>query len=305
MSNPYIPDEAPLAPGQQAQSSQVNTRYENTVAGFDKLPNPAVGKKGFSDPCPVGEPTDVDHAVTKQYADNLLAQNVADAQAAQLAAEAAETNAEASNSEAQQWAAHPEDDDLDGAPGQYSALHYAAKASKSEANAAASAGLVSPSFDSIAAMVAEVNLQIGQQVGVKEIGQYIIKDSGTGIPLANGNIAIPTGQINVKQFGAVGDGVTNDSTAFTDAITVAAGRTIYIPAGTYDVIGTFTGNFLSLGNVTITTGTVNYITEIAGDKLIYANNVEISKGSDSSLDNLAWGQGALSAGGLASLLTWQ
>jgi hypothetical protein len=50
--------------------------------------------------------------------------------------------------------------------------------------------------------------------------------------------------ISVKDFGAEGDGSTNDYTAFVNAM--AAGKTVYVPAGTY-VIGsalTLTGHFV-------------------------------------------------------------
>ena len=53
---------------------------------------------------------------------------LADAQAAAAAALVSETNAALSELNAEQWAVHPEDDDLDNYPGQYSALHWAAKA---------------------------------------------------------------------------------------------------------------------------------------------------------------------------------
>lgn len=46
--------------------------------------------------------------------------------------------------------------------------------------------------------------------------------------------------ISVKDFGAVGDGVTNDTSAVQAAITYAAplGKSIYLPAGTYKVTST-------------------------------------------------------------------
>lgn len=40
-------------------------------------------------------------------------------------------------------------------------------------------------------------------------------------------------RLSVVDFGAVGDGVTDDTAAFAAAYTAAAGSTIYIPAGTY------------------------------------------------------------------------
>lgn len=39
--------------------------------------------------------------------------------------------------------------------------------------------------------------------------------------------------LSVRDFGAVGDGVTNDAAAIQLAFTAAAGRTVYFPAGTY------------------------------------------------------------------------
>ncbi len=39
--------------------------------------------------------------------------------------------------------------------------------------------------------------------------------------------------ISVKDFGAVGDGVTNDTTAITNAFAAANGKALYFPAGTY------------------------------------------------------------------------
>jgi len=50
------------------------------------------------------------------------------AAASASAASTSETNAAASAVEAMQWAVHPEDDDVDSAPGQFSAFHWAQKA---------------------------------------------------------------------------------------------------------------------------------------------------------------------------------
>jgi hypothetical protein len=43
--------------------------------------------------------------------------------------------------------------------------------------------------------------------------------------------------LSVKDFGARGDGVTDDTTSIRNAITAAAGKTLYFPAGTYIVSG--------------------------------------------------------------------
>ena len=88
-------------------------------------------------------------------------------------------------------------------------------------------------FENTTALAA-ATLTAGQMVSVKEVGEYRIKASGSGITLANGNIAVPVASgtaVNVKQFGAVGDGVADDTAAIQAAID--SGAHVYIPAGTY------------------------------------------------------------------------
>jgi polygalacturonase len=56
------------------------------------------------------------------------------------------------------------------------------------------------------------------------------------VALAKSSTATATAGINVRAFGAVGDGQTLDSPAINKAIEYAAGRgggTVYVPAGTY------------------------------------------------------------------------
>lgn len=60
--------------------------------------------------------------------------------------------------------------------------------------------------------------------------QLLIDNNIAAINLINekiDNVSI----VNVKDFGAVGDGATNDTQAFIDAL--ATGKTIYVPTGTY------------------------------------------------------------------------
>lgn len=106
------------------------------------------------------------------------------------------------------------------------------------------------SYDSVADLKADTKLKAGYHVKTKgyatagDGGQatYIIVDDNTLIDdggsihqLNNGLKAVidETSEINVKQFGAKGDGTTNDTQAFASA--TAKGLDIYVPAGTYMV----------------------------------------------------------------------
>jgi len=82
--------------------------------------------------------------------------------------------------------------------------------------------------------LAAATLTADQIVKVKSVGDYRIQDSGTGIALANGKIAVPQASgtaVNVLQFGATGDGTTDDTAAIQAAIDAAG--TVYVPTGTY------------------------------------------------------------------------
>lgn len=81
MTNQYVPDLTQLGAGDIARSADVNDRYENTVAGFDRLPTPKNGEQGFSAPVPVGTPVNADHAVTKNWAETAMSSQLALAEA--------------------------------------------------------------------------------------------------------------------------------------------------------------------------------------------------------------------------------
>ncbi len=69
---------------------------------------------------------------------------------------------------------------------------------------------------------------------VDRAGKFLKFDSD-GEPIAQ---SLPTPFVSVKDFGAVGDGQTNDAAAIQTAIntTAAAGQTLYFPAGTYRIV---------------------------------------------------------------------
>lgn len=68
--------------------------------------------------------------------------------------------------------------------------------------------------------------------------------------------------VSVLDFGAKGDGITNDASAFTAAWTTSNPKAVLVPAGTYLITGTVIGKFYSFGVVTISSGTVTSITNL-------------------------------------------
>jgi hypothetical protein len=74
--------------------------------------------------------------------------------------------------------------------------------------------------------------------------------------------------VSVKDFGAVGNGTTDDTTAFNNAWTASNPNPVYVPGGSYAITGTVTGSFVSFGSVTIVGGTVNSISQYAGNATV-------------------------------------
>lgn len=62
-------------------------------------------------------------------------------------------------------------------------------------------------------------------------------DGGSIIILDNGNVAVmlADGDVNVKQFGAKGDGTNDDTTAFKNALASAKNKSFIVPTGTYAI----------------------------------------------------------------------
>ena len=83
-------------------------------------------------------------------------------------------------------------------------------------------------------------------------------DNGSIIFLDNGNVAelICDGTVNVKQFGAIGNGTDDDTTVFqnTYSYAQAKGFVPFVGVATYKITSNITGTFNSFGEVTITGG---------------------------------------------------
>jgi polygalacturonase len=67
---------------------------------------------------------------------------------------------------------------------------------------------------------------------------------------------------SVRDFGAIGDGLTDDTAAFNAAWAATDPQAVYVPAASYAITGTVTGKFFSFGVVTIVSGTVTTITNL-------------------------------------------
>jgi hypothetical protein len=83
------------------------------------------------------------------------------------------------------------------------------------------------------------------------------------------NRMIEGAAVNVKDFDAVGDGVTDDTAAIQSAIDAAAGRPVYAPAGTYVITST-------IDMESAATGVFNQGPQLIGDgigKTIFDNQV--------------------------------
>ena len=67
---------------------------------------------------------------------------------------------------------------------------------------------------------------------------------------------------SVLDFGAIGDGVTDDTAAFNAAWAATNPQAVYVPAASYAITGTVTGKFFSFGVATVVGGTVTTITNL-------------------------------------------
>jgi hypothetical protein len=82
-----------------------------------------------------------------------------------------------------------------------------------------------------------------------KVSDIAISDASAVSYLPSGTGAVQTTvqaklreSVSVKDFGAVGDGITDDTAAINAALVAAAGSTVYVPAGTYVVTSTLSNN---------------------------------------------------------------
>ena len=107
-----------------------------------------------------------------------------------------------------------------------------------------------------------VNYTIGASTSLSVNATSVLyNEGGTGAVNKNAEQKFQE-TVSVYDFGAVGDGTTNDAAAFTAAWASAAPKAVFVPAGSYKIIGTVTGKFYSFGVVTVVTGTVTSITNL-------------------------------------------
>lgn len=75
------------------------------------------------------------------------------------------------------------------------------------------------------------NQEVASNAGI-ESSKLAFTQSGAGA-VSRTVLSKLTDVVSIKDFGAVGDGVTNDRLAFIAAMNAASGKTLFIPSGTY------------------------------------------------------------------------
>lgn len=103
-----------------------------------------------------------------------------------------------------------------------------------------------------------------------------VDDGGSVLFLDNGNVAemLDDGDISVKQFGATGDGTTDDTSPFKSALAYAKSKSLYVPSGTYII----TENLFADSVVNVTDlGTYINIKPVypPTDKMLAIENMEL------------------------------
>jgi hypothetical protein len=126
----------------------------------------------------------------------------------------------------------------------------------------------------VSAQLPTATARAGKYLGFDATGLPVVAD-GPATPYsaadvtftASGAGAVPRSvsarlrdSINAKDFGALGDGAANDTTALQAALTAAAGKSLYLPAGSYSInaalsVPAGTVVFAEPGSATVTQST--------------------------------------------------
>jgi len=143
--------------------------------------------------------------------------------------------------------------------------------------------------------VNEVNIKVGNTIAIGTPGSGSVTDASVALNagIQSSKLSYNQGSSNavtrtvksrlqdfvtVKDFGAKGDGVTDDTSAFNNAIANMSGHCLYVPAGNYLIAGTINisvNNFKLLGDFEYgTTLTCNSPTDDLFD--ISASDIEIA-----------------------------
>jgi len=118
---------------------------------------------------------------------------------------------------------------------------------------------------------------------VVPINSSFIIYSPTGTGAVTRNAANKFNDIlSVKDFGAVGNGTTNDTAAFNAAWSAQNPNPVLVPPGNYVITGTVIGEFYTFGTVSITGGTVNTINRFTKNLQVSGNT---TIGGDLTLTN--------------------
>lgn len=86
--------------------------------------------------------------------------------------------------------------------------------------------------------------------------------------------SIPQGAVTVKSFGAVGDGVTDDTEAFVTALNELNGETLYIPEGTYIVNGGVLLDGININIVGVGNPMIQLVTEKTNTRCMDFRNAQ-------------------------------
>lgn len=118
-------------------------------------------------------------------------------------------------------------------------------------------------FSEIPRAGALICIKIGKPIGVDASDSSLV----TYVPGTSGQVSTTVQaklreSVSVKDFGAVGDGITDDTAAFNMAWTASNPKAVFVPACTYEITSAVTGKFYSFGVVTINTGSVTSIVNL-------------------------------------------